>query len=419
MGGIMNYLVIGSGGREHTIAWRLQNDGSAEEVYVAPGNGGIDPAYRVDIAVDDFEGITSFCREKAIDLVVVGPEAPLAAGLVDHLTGAGITAFGPSKAAARLEGSKLFAKTIMEKYNVPTAGHYDFTGKSELLEFIEKQKDYPVVIKLDGLAAGKGVAIPESKSEAVEFIEENVKEDTAVFVEDYLTGEEVSVLGISDGTTVKAFISAQDHKRIYEGDQGPNTGGMGAYAPAPVATPERLGRIQKEVLEATINGMKEEGIPFVGILYAGMIIDNDKINVLEFNVRFGDPEAQVILPLLKGKLGDIFKGAVEGRLEEIDFSFSSDHAITVVMSSGGYPGSYEKGKEITGLDQVEKDIIVFHAGTKEKGGKIFTNGGRVLNVTATAPTLVEAKEKAYSAVEKIGFEGAYYRKDIAHRALTR
>ncbi len=415
----MKYLIIGSGGREHTIAWRLLHDGSAEEVYVAPGNGGIDPSYRVDIAIDDHEAIISFCREKEIDLVVVGPEAPLAAGLVDLLQDADIKAFGPSKKAAQLEGSKLFAKTIMEKYNVPTAGHYDFSGKKELLEFVEKQTDFPIVIKLDGLAAGKGVAIPETKKEAIDFINEYVQEDTNVFVEDFLTGEEVSVLGISDGTTIKAFISAQDHKRIFEGDKGPNTGGMGAYSPAPVATQERLERIQKEVLEATVEGMKQEGIPFVGILYAGMIIDGDKINVLEFNVRFGDPEAQVILPLLEGKLGDIFQGAVNGNLDEVNFSFKKDHAITVVMSSGGYPGNYEKGKEITGLQNVTDDIIVFHAGTKEENKKIYTNGGRVLNVTATGSSLVEARKKAYGAVEKISFEGAFFRKDIAHRALNR
>jgi len=415
----MKYLVVGSGGREHTIAWRLLSDGSAQEVYVAPGNGGIDSAYRVDIGVEDFEGIAAFCKEKNIDLVVVGPEVPLVGGLVDFLAEKKIKAFGPSKAAAQLEGSKLFAKTIMEKYNVPTAGHHDFIGKEEVLAFVEKQTSFPMVIKLDGLAAGKGVGIPESKKEAIAFVKENVKEDTPVFVEDFLTGEEVSVLGISDGKTIKAFISAQDHKRIYEGDKGPNTGGMGAYSPAPVATPERLARIQKEVLEPVITGMQTEGTPFVGILYAGLIIDNDDIKVLEFNTRFGDPEAQVILPLLEGKLGEIFQGAVNGTLDRVDFSFKAEHAITVVMSSGGYPGSYEKGKKISGIDSVDKDIMVFHAGTKEEKGAIFTNGGRVLNVTATGKTLVEAQEKAYRAVEKISFEGAFFRKDIAHRALNR
>ena len=410
----MKYLIIGSGGREHTIAWRLLNDGSAEEVYVAPGNGGIDPAYRVNIDVDDFSGIADFCAAKSIDMVVVGPEVPLVKGLVDFLSERGIPAFGPSREAARLEGSKLFAKTIMEKYNVPTAGHHDFTGKTKILEFVEKQTSFPMVIKLDGLAAGKGVGIPESKEEAIAFINENVKEDTRIFVEDFLTGEEVSVLGISDGKTIKAFISAQDHKRIFEGDKGPNTGGMGAYGPAPVATPERLERIQKEVLEPVIRGMQAEGIPFIGL-----IIDGDDLKVLEFNTRFGDPEAQVILPLLEGKLGDIFQGAVNGTLDSVDFSFKKEHAITVVMSSGGYPGSYEKGKEITGIDSVGDEVIVFHAGTKEDGGKIFTNGGRVLNVTAMGGSLVEAREKAYQAVEKISFEGAFFRKDIAHRALKR
>jgi len=415
----MKFLIIGSGGREHTIAWRLLNDGSAEEVYVAPGNGGIDPAYRIDIDVDDFNGIADFCAEKKIDMVIVGPEVPLVKGIVDFLSGRGIPAFGPSKKAAQLEGSKLFAKTIMEKYNVPTAGHHDFVGKKKLLEFVEKQTSFPMVIKLDGLAAGKGVGIPESKEEAIAFINENVTEETRIFVEDFLTGEEVSVLGISDGKTIKAFISAQDHKRIFEGDKGPNTGGMGAYGPAPVATPERLERIQKEVLEPVINGMQAEGIPFIGILYAGLIIDGDDLKVLEFNTRFGDPEAQVILPLLEGKLGDIFQGAVNGTLDAVDFSFKNQHAITVVMSSGGYPGAYEKEKEITGIDSIDDEVIVFHAGTKEKDGKIFTNGGRVLNITALGSSLVEAREKAYQTIEKISFEGAYFRKDIAHRALKR
>jgi len=413
----MKYLVVGSGGREHTIAWRLINDGSAEEVYVAPGNGGIEDKYRIDIAIDDFDGLTDFCNEKKIDMVVVGPEVPLAAGLVDHLQDRGIKTFGPSKKAARLEGSKLFAKEIMEKYGVPTGTHNDFTGKTELLKFVEEQETFPIVIKLDGLAAGKGVGIPENKEEAIAFINETVKDDTNVFVEEFLTGEEASVLGISDGDTILTFVAAQDHIRIFEGDRGPNTGGMGAYAPAPVMTPERLERVHKEVLQPTIDGMKKEGIPFKGILYAGLIIDGDNIRVLEYNARFGDPEAQVIMPLLDGKLGDLFQGSVDGTLDKMNISIKNDHAITVVLSSGGYPGDYEKGKEITGLDSVSDDIIVFHAGTKSENGKILTNGGRVLNVTATGKSLVEAKNRVYSEIEKISFEGAFYRRDIAHRAL--
>ncbi|MCP4132933.1 MAG: phosphoribosylamine--glycine ligase [bacterium] len=413
----MKYLIVGSGGREHTIAWRLLRDGSADEVYVAPGNGGIEDAYRVDIGVDDFEGVAAFCKEKDIDRVVVGPEAPLAGGMVDFLEEKGIPAFGPSKKAAMLEGSKLFAKMIMEKNNIPTAGHEDFTGKAGLLEYVQKIEKYPIVLKLDGLAAGKGVGIPESKEEAISFIKENVKDDTKVFVEDFIEGEEASILGICDGKSVVTFVASQDHKRIFEGDKGPNTGGMGAYAPAPVMTEERLKRIHNEVMQPTIDGMQKEGIPFKGILYAGIIVSGDDIQVLEFNVRFGDPEAQVVLPLLEGKLGDYFEASINGTLAGMDISFKKQHAITVVMSSGGYPGSYEKGKEITGINTVSDDIIVFHAGTRSEGGKIYTNGGRVLNVTALGDSLEQAKEKVYNEIEKIQFEGAFYRKDIAHRAL--
>ncbi|PKL39171.1 MAG: phosphoribosylamine--glycine ligase [Spirochaetae bacterium HGW-Spirochaetae-1] len=413
----MKYLVIGSGGREHTIAWRLLKDGSANEVYVAPGNGGIDPAYRVNLGINDFEGITRFCREKGIDTVVVGPEAPLAAGIVDHLQKENIPVFGPSAEAARLEGSKLFAKMIMEKYGIPTAGHHDFTGKAELLDFIKSQEQFPVVIKLDGLAAGKGVGIPESREEALAFTNENVGDTTRVFVEDFLQGEEASVLGISDGTTVLTFVAAQDHKRIFDGDRGPNTGGMGAYAPAPVVTDERLKRIHSMVLQPTIDGMKKEGVPFKGILYAGVIIHGDDIKVLEFNVRFGDPEAQVILPLLEGKLGDFIQGSIKGTLHTKTISFKKKHAITVVMSSGGYPGDYEKGKEITGLDSLSNSITAFHAGTVEKDGKFFTNGGRVLNITALGDSLVQARDAVYNEIDRISFDDAFYRKDIAHRAL--
>jgi len=413
----MKYLVIGSGGREHCIAWRLISDGSADEVFVAPGNGGIERRYRADIQPNDFKKIEAFSREKGIDMVIVGPEAPLVGGLVDHLETAGIKAFGPSGKAAMLEGSKLFAKSIMKKYGVPTAGHWDFTGRTKVLEFIENISSYPIVIKLDGLAAGKGVAVPSDKDEAVEFIRANVKDDSRVFIEEYLEGEEVSVLGISDGETVIPLIAAQDHKRIFDGDAGPNTGGMGAYSPAPVLTKELMERITGEVLSPTINGMKKEGALFRGILYAGLMIRNGSINVLEFNARFGDPETQVILPLLEGKLGDLFHASVDGSLSKTDISFKNSHAITVVMASRGYPGNYEKEKEITGLDKVAGDITVFHAGTESRDGKIITSGGRVLNVSAVGESLKSARDRVYSEIEKIKFDGAYFRKDIGHRAL--
>ncbi len=413
----MKFLVVGSGGREHAIAWRLMNDGSATEVYVAPGNGGIENKFRVNIKADDFDGLHKFCVDKGIDMVVVGPEVPLVAGISDFFADKGIPCFGPSGKAAMIEGSKLFAKRIMETYGVPTAGHWDFTGKVGISEFVKKQDKFPIVIKLDGLAAGKGVGIPENVDDALAFINENVKDDSRVYVEEFLDGEEASVLGISDGNTVLPLVAAQDHKRVFDGDKGPNTGGMGAYAPAPVATPERIEFIRSHVLQPVVDGMKKEGIPFKGILYAGVMITKDGIKVLEFNARFGDPETQVILPLLDMKLGDLLKAAVDGKLSETDLKFRKAHAMTVVVAAGGYPGDYEKGKVITGLDKVSDNIMVFHAGTDRKNGEVVTSGGRVLNVTASGSTLKEAKEKIYSEIDKIKFDGAFHRKDIGYRAL--
>ncbi|MCX8122549.1 MAG: phosphoribosylamine--glycine ligase [Spirochaetes bacterium] len=414
----MRYLVVGSGGREHAIAWRLLHDGSASEVYVAPGNGGIDDRYRINIAVNDFESLYAVCRQKNIDVVVIGPEAPLVDGVVDFLQNKGITVFGPTAKAAQLEGSKLFAKYIMQKYNVPTAHYREFKGKGSLINYIASLQQFPVVIKLDGLAAGKGVGVCKDRESALQFISDMVKDDTRVFVEDFCDGEEASVLGISDGTTVLPFIAAQDHKRVFDNDEGPNTGGMGAYAPAPVVTSRILERVHREILTPVIQGMKNEGMPFVGILYAGLIINNNTINVLEFNVRFGDPEAQVLLPLINGKLGDYILAAVEGKLSTMNLSFRNKHAITVVLASGGYPGSYKTGFPIKGLDQVPDDILVFHAGTK-RNGQVVTNGGRVLNITAVADTLEDAYKKVYNAIPSISFEGMHYRRDIGFRALKK
>lgn len=413
----MRYLVVGSGGREHALYWRLLKDGSADHVFVAPGNGGIPDKYRIDVKVDDFKGITGICSEKKIDVVVVGPEAPLVGGLIDHLNKEKIPAFGPSKNAAMLEGSKLFAKTIMNKYKIPTAGHFEFNNKTKILSHIDTIKTFPIVIKLDGLAAGKGVGIPETREEALTFINDNAEDNTKIFIEDFIEGEEASVLGISDGEHIIPLVAAQDHKRIYDNDKGPNTGGMGAYAPAPLMNPQSLKKVNDEILVPTINGMKNEGIPFKGVLYAGLIINGDSIRVLEFNARFGDPEIQVILPLLNEKLGDIIDKSINGNLCDQKISFIDKYAITVVMSSGGYPGAYEKEKEITGLNKLDENIITFHAGTEFRNGKYYTNGGRVLNVTATGDDLIKARDKVYTEIEKIKFEGAFYRKDIGHRAL--
>lgn len=414
----MKYLVIGSGGREHALSWRLLNDGSAREVYVAPGNGGIHPEFCVRMDTSRHTDVIEFCKAKKIDFVAIGPEAPLADGLADSLMAAGIPHFGPSAKAARLEGSKIFAKEIMERSNVPTAGHREFTGKKNLIAHLESVKDFPVVIKLDGLAAGKGVIVAESFKDAIEFVEENVAETTRVFMEDFLTGEEASVLGISDGNTVLPFIAAQDHKRVFDGDLGPNTGGMGAYAPAPVADMAAVQEYCKQVHQPVIDTMREMGVPFKGILYAGLMIGS-RMNVLEFNARFGDPEAQVLLPLIDGKLGDLMIAAYEGRLTPGMLKFTSCAAMTVVMASAGYPGPYAKGRAISGLDLVSDELIVFHAGTVREDNRIFTSGGRVLAVTAVACSLEQARDMIYDEIDKIRFEGAHYRKDIGHRAFAR
>lgn len=414
----MKYLILGSGGREHCIAWRLLKDGSASEVFVAPGNGGIAPEYCIAIDPCNFDAVKKICLEKKIDVVVVGPEAPLVAGVVDYLSKEKIPVFGPSRQASMLEGSKLYAKQIMEKYGVPTASHHDFKGKETIISHLESIKDYPIVIKLDGLAAGKGVCVATNPVEALQFVSENCTTDSTVFIEDFIDGEEASVLGISDGETVLPFIAAQDHKRAFDGDKGPNTGGMGAYAPAPVIDEARLRKVRDEVLMPVINGMKKEGHPFKGILYAGIIVRENNIKVLEFNVRFGDPEAQVLLPLLKNKLGDIIEASINQNLAEKILEFHPQHAITVVIASGGYPGKYEKGKIISGLNAVAEDIIVFHAGTVQEGSRILTSGGRVLNVTACADTLLKARTRVYQEIKKISFEGSFFRSDIAHRAIS-
>lgn len=413
----MKYLIAGSGGREHAIFWRLMNDGSSNEVYCTPGNGGIPDEFRLDAGVDDFEAIEKYCIQKKIDMVVVGPEAPLAAGIVDYLEEKKIPAFGPSGKAAALESSKLFAKKIMNICRVPTAEHEEFNDRAALLDYINGSPSYPMVLKLDGLAAGKGVGILNNKDEALAFINEFIGENTRVLREEHLNGEEASVLGVSDGVNVYPFIAAQDYKRIYEGDKGPNTGGMGSYAPAPVVDSKRLEDVKQKVLQPVVDGMRKEGIPFKGILYAGLMIKGDDMKVLEFNVRFGDPEVQALMPLLEGRLGDIFQASVSGNLKPEHLVFKKKHAITVVISSGGYPGLYEKGKEITGLDSLPDDILVFHAGTKAEGGKLYTNGGRVLNITAQGDSLREARDRVYYVIDKVRFDGAFYRKDIAHRAL--
>ena len=413
----MKYLVIGSGGREHALAWKLGTEDRGNDVYVLPGNGGIAPEKRVDIPVGNVQAIAEWCAESRVDLVVIGPEAPLADGIVDFLSKKKIPVFGPHREAARLESSKLFAKRVMLEYGVPTATHQEFTNRDSLIRYVSQTTRFPLVIKLDGLAAGKGVCVASSRDEALSFINAAIPEGAPAFTEEFIDGEEASVLCISDGEHFITLSPAQDHKRAFDGDRGPNTGGMGAYAPAPVMTAERITLVQNRILAPTIAGMSKRGTPFRGVLYAGIIIHGDDISVLEFNVRFGDPEAQVIIPLLNESLGSLLEASLSGTLQSRLAHVSNLHALTVVMASAGYPGAYERDKLITGLDRVGEGAIVFHAGTSFRDGSYYTNGGRVLNVTAVGATLQEARDKAYAAAELISFDGAFYRKDIGHRAL--
>ncbi len=422
----MNILVIGSGGREHTLAWKLAQSPQATQIFALPGNPGMAKlAQCVDgISIDNNEKIVAFAQQTAIDMVVVGPEAPLTHGLVDALEEAGIPAFGPSRAAAELEGSKSFAKAMMEKYNIPTAKFKVFDKAEEARAYV-KEQGAPIVIKADGLAAGKGVVVAQTVDEAI-YAVNNIMEEQSfgnagsqVVIEECMVGEEASLLAFTDGETIVPMISSQDHKRAYDGDQGPNTGGMGTYAPAPVMTDELMDIAMEKVLKPIIAGMKAEGRPYKGCLYAGLMITEEGPKVVEFNARFGDPETQVVLPLLKSDLAEIMQACCEGTLAQQKIEWSDGAAVCVVLASGGYPGSYMKGVPIHGLEEAEAaGALVFHAGTAEKNGKIVTSGGRVLGVVAESDNIKAAVEKAYESVRKIHFQGVHYRKDIAHRALA-
>ncbi|MBQ1913974.1 MAG: phosphoribosylamine--glycine ligase, partial [Selenomonadaceae bacterium] len=377
------------------------------------------------ISIEDNDAVVKLAKEKAIDLVVVGPEVPLTNGIVDALNGAGIKAFGPSKLAAELEGSKAFSKGLMKKYGIPTAKYEVFTDAAAAREYVKKE-GAPIVVKADGLAAGKGVIVAMTLEEALHAVDD-IMEDKAfgqagsrVVIEEFMEGEEASLLAFTDGETIVPMISSQDHKRVYDGDKGPNTGGMGTYAPAPVMTPDMVQAATERILKPAISAMKAEGRPYKGCLYAGLMITKEGPKVVEFNARFGDPETQVVLPLLESDLVEIMLACAEGSLGSLDIQWSKGAAVCVVMASGGYPGSYAKGKEITGLDEAKKaGNLVFHAGTARKDGKIVTNGGRVLGVVAKADNIQDAVKHAYEGVERITFEDAFYRKDIAYRALAR
>lgn len=420
----MNILVIGSGGREHALCWKIKQSPLVDKLYCAPGNGGISAiAECVDIDGNDLEGLVAFAKEKEIGLTVVGPEAPLVAGIVDVFEQENLQVFGPSQDAAQLEGSKIFAKEFMYEYNIPTAPFRTFDDPNEVRVFLTKIQ-YPVVIKADGLAAGKGVFIcrdiNEAKNALDQIMEKKVFKDAGdqIVIEECLYGEEVSIIAVSDGERYALMATSQDHKRIFDDDLGPNTGGMGAYSPAPIANKTLLKEIESSVIEPTIKGMEMEGTPFKGVLYAGLMITKEGPYVLEYNVRFGDPETQAILPRLKTDIVTLMLACCQNRLEEIKLSWEDKSCVCVVMSSGGYPGKYETGMEITGLDQVNgEDAIVFHAGTKKDGDKIVSSGGRVLGVTGLGITIESAIEHTYQQVEKIKFDHCFFRRDIAAKAL--
>ena len=419
----MNVLVIGSGGREHAIAWKVFQSPRLNKLYVVPGNPGTaELADNVSyLSVDDHTAIADFCQDRQIDLVIVGPEAPLAAGLADSLSARGINCFGPKRAAAQIEGSKVFAKDFMARHHIPTARYSTFSNFEKALEYLDRV-DYPIVIKASGLAAGKGVILPESMEEAKTSLKSILVDQTfgeagkEVVIEERLTGEEVSLMAFTDGTTVVPMLTAQDHKRLLDGDEGPNTGGMGAYAPAPILKPEEMNEAIESILKPSVQGLKSEGTLFVGVLYAGLMLTPQGIRVLEFNCRFGDPETQVILPLLESDLLEIAEACVNGTLADVDIRWKNGTAVCVVLASKGYPEKVEIGTPAS-MEELPEDVVCFHAGTKIENGKIITSGGRVFGLTAWASDIEGATNKAYFNVGKISFEGVQYRKDIAHRAL--
>lgn len=419
----MKVLVVGSGGREHALCWKIAQRPDTE-VYVAPGNiGMVDVATLVNIKVDDIAGLVDFAKAEGIDLTVVGPELPLTLGIVDAFQEAGLACFGPNKAAAKLEGSKAFSKELMKKYGIPTAAFDTFTDVDKAKAFVD-EIGVPCVVKADGLAAGKGVIICMTREEADKAIEDMLTDhafgdaSATIVIEEYMVGPEVSVLAFADGKSVLPMVSAQDHKRIFDGDKGPNTGGMGAYSPAPVYTEALSTEVNKTIIEPTIAAMAAEGTPFTGILYTGLMLTEKGPRVLEYNVRFGDPETQPIMVRMKSDIVELFQACVDGKLDEAALEWHDEAAVCVIMASGGYPASSEKGVPIHGLDDIAaEEAIVFHSGTAEKDGEIVTNGGRVLGVTAKDATIKGAIDKAYAAVEKINFDHMQFRRDIGARAL--
>ncbi|MEZ4864159.1 MAG: phosphoribosylamine--glycine ligase [Caldilineaceae bacterium] len=424
----MRILIVGNGGREHTIAWKLSQSPQVTTLYVAPGNGGTERLPRViniPISSIDLSSLRDFALAERVDLTVVGPEAPLVEGIVDLFQRAGLPIFGPSRRAAQLEGSKAFAKHFMERHHIPTAQAAIFDDFDEAMRFLRTQDDPPVV-KASGLAAGKGVILPETMEEAAAVVQDILLNGrfgaagNTVLLEERLSGPELSILALCDGKDFMVLPPAQDHKRLLDGDHGPNTGGMGAFAPSPLATPALLAEIEETILRPTLAGMAAEGAPYTGVLYAGLMLTPRGPHVIEFNCRLGDPETQAVLPLLQGDLLDLLLACTTGHLaslrESHKITWQEQAALTVVLASRGYPGEYEQGVEITGIEEAEQnDCLVFHAGTKWVDNRLVTAGGRVLNVTATGNTLTQAAKRVYAGIRKIHYNGAYYRKDIAAR----
>lgn len=426
----MQILLIGGGGREHALAWKLVQSAQVEKIYAAPGNPGIAAVEKcecTELDLNNLDGVADFAEEHGIDLTVVGPEATLVAGLADVFAARGLAVFGPSKAAAQLEGSKAFAKNLMAKYNIPTA-FFKVCEDIETAKAYVKEKGAPIVIKADGLAAGKGVVVAMTEAEALEAIDEMMGEQhkfggagARVVIEEFMQGEEASLLAFTDGEHIVPMIASQDHKRAFDGDKGPNTGGMGTYAPAPVLTDILRLRAVEKILKPVVAAMKAEGMPYKGCLYAGLMVCGDEVKVVEFNCRFGDPETQVVLPLLDGDLAEIMLACATGGLDKVDIGWKDKAAVCVVLASGGYPESYKNGYPISGLDKAGAlpDTVVFHAGTKISDGCVVTAGGRVLGVTSSGKDIAEAQERAYKAVSLISFTDMQYRKDIAWRALKK
>lgn len=415
----MKVLVIGGGGREHTLVWKIALSPKVSEVYCAPGNPGMkNLATIVNISVDDINALADFAEKNKIDLTVVGPEAPLVSGIVDEFEKRGLKIFGPSKAAAQIEGSKVFSKNLMKKYNIPTAKYQVFEKPQDAIDYINSV-NMPLVIKAEGLAAGKGVVIALDRDTAEATVKSMMIDKTfgnsgnRIVIEEYLQGPEVTVLAFCDGKVAVPMVSSRDHKRVCDGDKGPNTGGMGAVSPAPAYSVELDQVVKESIIQKTVDAMAKEGMPFKGVLYTGLMLTQEGPKVLEYNCRFGDPEAQVVIPRLKTDLVDIMLAILNGNLADVQIEWRQEAAVCVVMASGGYPGHYETGKVITGLEDAEKTgAIVFHAGTTVKNNKIVTVGGRVLGITALGKDVQIARQKAYEAVSKIHFDGMHYRKDI-------